>query len=174
MVQNLYTMEQKGSKSLKAKKMLVLLRGGFLHKISDNGRINLPSNFKEALANRGVNRLIVIRDLDCLRVWPEDEWEKREQGFNLLNLDDSKVSGYLRYLYSNLTDLEMDSNGRFVISESLKKEMEFKDQVFILGMGNLFEIWNPDYYQWKAKELAQDFNGNRNYVALLLEKRDRD
>ncbi len=167
-------MEEKGSKSPKTGKMLVSLRGGFLHKIGENGRINLPSNFKEALLNRGVNRLIVIRDLDCLRVWPEDEWEKREAAFEELNLDDSKVSAYLRYLYANLSDLETDSQGRFVISEELKKTMELKGQVFILGMGNLFEVWNPEAYHFKSKELEQGFSGNRNYVAELLEKRKHE
>ncbi len=174
MEQYSYAMEEKGSRSLGSQKKLVSLRGGFMHKIGDNGRMVLPSNFREALLNRGVIRLIIIRDLDCLRVWPEDEWEKREDGFKDLNLDDSRVSGYLRYLYANLSDLEIDGQGRFVISEQLKKDMGFKGQAYLLGMGNLFEIWNPEAYQWKSKELEQGFSGNRNYVAEMLEKRKRD
>ena len=154
--------------------MLLSLRGGFMHKLGENGRINLPSTFKEALQNRGVSRLIVIKDLDCLRVWPEDEWEKREIGFEELNLDDSKVSGYLRYLYANLSDLEIDGQGRFVISEELKKALELKGQVFILGLGNLFEIWNPEAFHWKVKDLEQGFGGNRSYVADLLESRKHE
>lgn len=145
-----------------------------MHKLSEVGRIHLPSNFKEALSNRGVSRLIIVRDLDCLRVWPEDEWEKKEIQYQDLNLDDGKVSGYLRYLYSNLSDVEIDVQGRFVMAEGIKKEIDLKDQVFILGMGSLFEIWNPDYYNFKRRELSQEFSLNRNYVAEMLEKRKRD
>jgi DNA-binding transcriptional regulator/RsmH inhibitor MraZ len=52
--------------------------------------------------------------------------------------------------------------------------MELKGQVFILGMGNLFEVWNPEAYHFKSKELEQGFSGNRNYVAELLEKRKHE
>jgi len=161
-------------KRIESQKELLSLRGAFLHKIGDQNRISLPSNFKEAIANRGVKRLVVVKYQDCLRAWPEDEWDKREQGLNSLNLDDDKVSEYLRYLYANCMDFEVDTQGRIFLPENWKTEMAIKDQVFLVGMGNLFELWSPEYYKFKQKELGDRFGVNRSYVAELLEKRKRD
>jgi MraZ protein len=161
-------------KRIESSKELVSLRGAFLHKIGDQNRISLPANFKEAVCNRGVKRLVVVKYQDCLRAWPEDEWDKRESGFSSLNLDDDKVSEYLRYLYANCADFEVDTQGRIFLPENWKKELAIKDQVFLVGMGNLFELWNPERYQYKQEELKNQFSLNRAYVAELLEKRKRD
>jgi MraZ protein len=153
---------------------LVSLRGAFLHRINEQNRLSLPSNFREALINRGAARLVVAKYPDCLRAYPEDVWQKREEGFDSLNLDNDKVSGYMRHLYSNLSDVEVDTQGRIILSDDWRKEFEIKDQVLLLGMGNLFEIWNPEFFKFKQRELKDQFAVNRGYVAALLEKRKRD
>jgi len=163
-----------GMKRIKSQKELVSLRGAFLHKISEQNRVSLPSNFKEALINRGVKRLVAVKYPDCVRAWPEDEWSKREDGFSSLNLDDDKVSGYLRYLYANIMDLEVDTQGRIILPDSWKTEFAIKDQVLLVGMGGLCEVWNPEAYKFKQKDLADQFAVNRSYVVELLEKRNRD
>jgi MraZ protein len=166
--------DKKGLKRIEANRELVSLRGAFLHKIGDQNRISLPSNFKEALINRKASRLVVVKYNDCLRAWPEDEWGKREAGLSSLNLDDDKVSEYLRYLYANCKDFELDSQGRIFLPEEWKTALQIKDQVFLVGMGNLLEVWEPEYYKFKQKELSDRFGVNRSYVAELLEKRKRD
>lgn len=166
--------EKKGLKRKHGTKELVSLRGAFLHKIGDQNRISLPANFKEAIHNRGVTRLVVFKDLDCLRAWPEDVWDTVEAGLNSLNLDDEKTSGYLRHLYANCMDLDVDSQGRISLPENWKKELGVRDQVVLVGMGRLFELWNPERYQYKQDDLKNLFSANRSHVAELLEKRKRD
>lgn len=163
-------------KRFETNRELVSLRGAFLHKVGEQNRVSLPSNFREALSNRGVKRLVVAKYPECLRAWPEDEWEKREARFDSpgLDLDDEKVSGYLRYLYGNITELEIDSQGRIIIPDALKTEFNLKDQVFLLGMGGIIELWNPDHYNFKQRELQAQFGANRNYVVELLAKRKQD
>jgi len=161
-------------KRINSQKELLSLRGAFLHKVGEQNRVSLPSNFKEAMGNRGVQRLVVVKYADCLRAWPEDEWEKREQGFTALNLDDDKVAGYLRYLYANSMDIELDVQGRINLPDKWKAEFKIADQILLVGMGNVFELWNPEFYEFKQKELAEQFGANRSYVVDLLEKRKRD
>jgi len=153
---------------------LVSFRGKFLHRLGDQGRLSLPSNFKQALRNRGVGRLVAVRYPDCLRIWPEDEWEKKERAFEELNLDDEQIGGYLRYLYANLMDIEVDRQGRMVLPEQWRKELDLKEQVCIIGMGNLFELWNPERHSWKSQELAQQFSRNRDYVVEILGRKPQD
>jgi len=136
--------------------------------------LSLPSNFKEALGNRKVDRLVAVNYESYLRVWPEDEWEIKEQELSRLNVEDKKVSDYLGHLYSNLTELEIDSQGRFFLPESWRKELGFSEQVYLLGKGNHFEIWKPEEFNFKSRELKTEFSANRDYVVGLLEKRSRD
>ena len=168
------SVEQKGKNRNILEKKLISFRGKFVHKLSEQGRLSLPSDFKQALRNRGVNRLVAVRYPDCLRIWPEDEWEKKEQAFEDLNLDDERISGYLRYLYTNLMNIEVDRQGRLVLAEEWRKELDLKEQVCIIGMGNLFELWNPEKHQWKSQELAQQFSSNRDYVVEILGRKKQD
>jgi len=154
--------------------VLLSLRGFFQHRINEQNRVSLPSNFREALKNRGVKRLVIAKYADCLRAFPEDVWQERESGLARLNLDDDKVVGYLRHLYSHLADAEVDMQGRIILSEDWRREFGIQDQVLLLGMGSVFEIWNPDYFNFKQRELVEQFGANRAHVAELLEKRKRD
>jgi len=155
-------------------KKLTSLRGYFQHRLAENHRIHLPATFKEALLNRGVNRLVIIQEPECLVVYPEDEWQKKEEEFKKLNLDNKKVRMYLRKLYSTLEDVELDVAGRFVLSDKFIKAMKLGNQVVLLGLINFFEIWHPDRYRWKQEDWEQEFDGNREFVSGLLEKRELD
>ena len=161
-------------KGNKKEKKLLSLRGCFRHRINEQNRVSLPSNFREALKNRGVKRLVVAKYADCLRAFPEDVFEERESRLSGLDLDDDKAIGYLRQLYSNLSEVEVDMQGRIILSEDWRREFSIKDQVLLLGLGSVFEVWNPDYFQYKERELKEQFGANRAHVSEVLEKRKRD
>jgi DNA-binding transcriptional regulator/RsmH inhibitor MraZ len=80
----------------------------------------------------------------------------------------------LRKLYSTLEDVELDVAGRFVLSDKFIKAMKLGNQVVLLGLINFFEIWHPDRYRWKQEDWEQEFDGNREFVSGLLEKRELD
>jgi len=166
--------EQKGLKRIEKKKPLLSFRGQFLHKISEQGRVSLPSNFKDALRNRGVSRLVVLKFPNFLRAFPEDEWEKQEKEYEGLVIDDERVNTYLHILFNSLLDIEVDTQGRLVLPENWRKELNLNEQIFILGKGRFFEIWNPQTHELMLRELMPKFSESRNYVVDMLRRKKQD
>jgi len=158
----------------KSRKKLISILGVSAHKIGPSGRIALPSDFRQALVNRGVNRLAVISYQDCLQAWPIDEWEKQAERYKKLSLDDIRVREYLRWLYSNLEPIDVDPQGRMMLLDKWQERFELKERVILVGMDNFFEMWNPEQYSWKTQELEREFSANRDYVARLIESREKE
>ena len=84
-------------------------RGKYEHKISETGRISIPSKFREILKSGYENDgLVLISMGDHLRVYPVAEWEKQEQRWEDESSDDPEFNVFLRQLYSMMDDCSID------------------------------------------------------------------
>jgi MraZ protein len=59
------------------------------------------------------------------------------------------------------TELELDGNGRILLSRELREFAEIDRQAILIGQGNKFELWNDDIWNKKRDSwLSDDDEGN--------------
>ena len=59
------------------------------------------------------------------------------------------------------TELELDGNGRILLSRELREFADIERQAILIGQGNKFELWNDEIWNKKRDAwLSEDDDGN--------------
>lgn len=124
--------------------------GEYLVSFTAPGRIVIPKKIRELLYG---DTFIVTRGFDeCLSGYDRTDWEARSQSLVTVSLLDRTDIEKRRALFSSTTYITIDDQGRFVIPKALLIHAELKDKVLIIGVGDHFELWNPE--KWEKYQLG--------------------
>lgn len=125
--------------------------------IDSKGRLTIPTRYRDALGLR----LVVTIDMEsCLLLYPEAEWSPVEKNLQRMSSFNPITRRYQRLYIGHATDIELDSNWRFVLPPSLREYAQLNKNVVMIGQGNKFEVWDELLWQskreqWLALETAQ-------------------
>ena len=139
-----------------------MFRGVSSISLDDKGRLAVPTRYRAELGDCCDNQIVVTVGLDkCLLVYPLPEFEDIERKLVKLPALNKKAKRLQRLLVGHATECEMDGQGRFLISEPLRKFAGLDRKVVLIGQGNKFEIWDEAGWtqardEWIDGELADD------------------
>ena len=129
-----------------------MLLGNFEPNLMDKGRIALPKKIREEL---GSSRLVLTVGFeDCIFGFSEKIWDevtKMELGRPLFS---DKVGRDLRRkMCAEAVNIELDSQGRFIIPGSMLEYAGITNQLVIIGAGDHFEIWGKEKWEEYRAEI---------------------
>ncbi len=121
----------------------------YTNKLDAKGRVSIPAPFRATLARDG---------FDGLYVHPSIDQEALDCGGNaLLQEIESLLSGLSPYseerdlfstaLIGTSEILKVDSEGRTILTESLKSYARIANEVTFVGHGRKFQIWEPGRFR---------------------------
>ena len=122
----------------------------------------LPAKYRERLSESCKSQIVVTIDTDqpCLLMYPLDEWEKIEEKIDALPSFNPATRRIQRLLIGHATDGEVDSNGRFLLSSTLREYARLTKKVVLIGQGKKFEIWDEaNWIQSKEDWLSDQTAG---------------
>ncbi len=102
----------------------------------------VPTRHRDALNLLSEGRLTLTLSLErCLWMFPRPAWETTRAEIMEWPLSAKPVQ---RIVLGNATDVEMDGNGRLLISPELRNAAGIRPEtkVMLVGMGSHFEIWD--------------------------------
>lgn len=129
-----------------------MLSGTTVINLDDKGRLAIPAKYRGELQESCGLRMVVtvaVNEVgagqkDCLWLYPFHEWKKLEESLSQLP-SSSKNANYLkRFLIGNAHIYELDSQGRLLLPEKLRKLAGLGKKVSLVGLLNKFEIWNEE------------------------------
>ena len=143
-------------------------RGESIYKVDRKGRVSIPAQFRRVLEegdpdfSDGVNPSCVLvygrKDRKCI------------EGYSItaINEVDDLVSRLPRYsrdreilermLNAQSSYAQIDDNGRLVLSTKLREIIEVSVEATLVGMGDKFQIWQPDHYNRDMVQLEREFD----------------
>jgi MraZ protein len=143
-----------------------MLIGEYKSKLGEKKRVSLPKKFRDQLGNdliltRGYEQaLIVVNE----KLWKKVATEVMEGSF--INKDIRDTS---RFLVGSAKEISLDTQGRFVIPESLLEHSQIKDEVVFIGLVNWIEIWDKEkwnerltYLKEHGEQIAQEISKMSN------------
>ncbi len=105
------------------------------------GRISVPSRHRDALIAQCEGRVTLTRHPDgCLLLYPRPRWEQKRAELVKLPLSRRVLQ---RILIGSAVDLELDNAGRILVSPELRAAAGLERDVFLSGVGEHFELWEP-------------------------------
>lgn len=120
--------------------------GSFKTFFSGKNRLILPKRFRKELGSEDTFYILLGENGE---IW----------GFDLKNWLDLAESILKSPLFTNegridrlkffprAEECSLDGQGRFILPQEFMNNLDFKNEVLIIGAGDHFEIWNPE--KWK-------------------------
>jgi MraZ protein len=121
--------------------------GEYQHSLDAKGRVILPVEFREDLAEGAV----LTKVLDgCLAVYNEGEFEMLAQRVRESARQGPRQRQAARAWFSSARHFVPDKQGRFAIPQPLREFARLERDVMVLGVDNRVELWNP--LRWRDVE----------------------
>jgi MraZ protein len=127
-----------------------VFRGQYEHSVDDKGRLSIPAKLREALKKE---KTLVLTSFDAyITAFPMKAWRIIEDRIRSNPTFKREMRDFLRVVYSLAEDVDIDPQGRILISPALRQRAGITREVVILGVMDQIEIW--DKARWQAKVAA--------------------
>ena len=111
-----------------------VFRGATKVSLDAKGRMAIPTRYRERLSDRCGGQLVVTVDKDhCLLVYPLPDWEELEQKLVRLPSMNKVARRIVRIMVGYATDIDMDANGRILISKELREFASLTKHGMLIG-----------------------------------------
>ena len=135
------------------------------------GRIAIPAKCRELLASICGGNIVITANMQdrCLLIYPEGEWQenilpkvKALPSFNKAALRAQRL------LIGYATSMELDSNGRVLVSPTLRDYARLEKKLMLVGLGNKFELWDEDSWNAAIADAVDDEDLPEEMLSLSL------
>ncbi|MBR1737769.1 MAG: division/cell wall cluster transcriptional repressor MraZ [Firmicutes bacterium] len=144
-----------------------MFMGEYQHSLDANGRIIVPSKFREELgtcffATKG-SADGSAGNYRCIVVYTSEDWARINEKLKNASTVDMNVTKLARFLFSGASECVPDKNGRIMISQALREYAEIQKDVVTIGVSSRIEIW--------SKENWDKYNREENFIdSTIAEK----
>jgi MraZ protein len=137
--------------------------GRYEHTIDEKGRLTIPVRYRELLANGAY----VSQGFDHnLMVLPAPSFEQMFLHVNQMSMTDPTARQLKRFVFSSAERVDFDRAGRLLLPQFLRDAVRLDGSAIIVGVGDFFEIWSPEYWA-QQNDLLQDTEANNQRFAAL-------
>ncbi len=125
------------------------------------GRMAIPARYRQQIQAGCEGCLVATIDTEerCLLLYPLPEWEQIQQKIEALSSFNKATRRIQRLLIGHATDLEMDGNGRLLLTAPLREYAGLDKKVILLGQGRKFEIWSEDLWNQTREQYLKEVEG---------------
>jgi MraZ protein len=128
--------------------------GRFDHVLDEKGRLAIPARFRADLQGG----MVLTRGNDrCLNLFPEARWAEIAARLDALPMGDPNARNLRRAAFAAAEPVELDKQGRIVVSERLRQYAGISGNVAVVGMNSYLELW--DQTAWDAVESQVEEQG---------------
>ena len=138
--------------------------GEYPAKTDAKGRVFLPAAFRKVLDAEGEQGLVLRQDVfqRCLVLYPESVWGAQLEDLRgKVNQWNSKQQMLLRMFEADAEPVELDSQGRLLISKRKLQYAGIEGDVRFLSMVDRIEIW--------SKQALEELKAQNENLGLELE-----
>lgn len=127
--------------------------GTFQHTIDDKGRLTLPAKWRDELESG----IVVTRGLDdCLFVFPESKFRAMAENVTAQGFESPNARDWARYILGNAEMVEIDKQGRILISQNLRSQFGLNGEVIVVGLYDRIEIWEPKKHRAMTERITAE------------------
>jgi len=121
----------------------------FVNRVDRKGRVSVPATFRSTLAtHRHPNQVVLMPSFKypALDGTGSDHLAEMMEGLNTLDQYSDRRDD-LALMFADSTPLQIDGEGRIVLPEELKDHAHITDEVAFVGLGTMFQMWEPGRFK---------------------------
>lgn len=138
------------------------------NKIDSKGRVSVPAQFRLVISCDGFDKLFCYPSLDAEAIDSGGE-KLADQISDLLDKLDpySDERDHLSTALFGLSEmLKIDTDGRVILSDSLRDHAHIESEVVFVGLGEKFQIWEPNNFKAHLSEARERVKKQRNLLRV--------
>lgn len=133
------------------------------------GRLAVPTRYRTALQSGGGAVVLTAHPDGCLLLYPSLAWEPIGAKIQALSSFNEQARWWQRLLVGFAEEIEIDAQGRILVSPALRKFAGLQKDAMLVGQGSHFEIWDAAAWEDRlGKALSQVGNnpppGTENFA----------
>jgi MraZ protein len=118
--------------------------GEYQHQLDTKGRVAVPVKFRAQL----INGAIITRGIDrCLFLFSAKDWEMLAQKLAGLPIGKANSRSIVRHMLGGAMEVDIDTQGRILIPEYLRKYAGITKQAVIAGLYSRVEVWDVSLWE---------------------------
>lgn len=130
-----------------------MIIGEYRSKVSDKKRVSLPKKFRNELGEE----IILTRGYeDSLILVNKGMWEKIAKEVMDGSFINKNIRDTSRFLVGGAKEITIDSQGRFLIPDSLLEHATLSADVVFIGLINWVELWDREKWEQRLKYLKEN------------------
>jgi MraZ protein len=144
-----------------------LFLGSHQHNIDNKGRLTLPSKWRGELNGS----VVITRGMEgCLYIFPQAKFEQIASEIDRQGIAFAQVRAWARYLGAESDAVEVDGQGRILITQHLREYAGLNGIAIVVGLMSRIEVWSPEKYKAVNAELEANAAAiSENMGNLLLQ-----
>jgi|TARA_B110000211_G_C14077233_1_gene552769 MraZ protein len=137
-----------------------VFRGLSAVNLDAKGRLAIPMKYRQLLVDLCAGRLVATIDTEerCLLIYPEGEWDLIQAKIEALPSFNPSARRIQRLLIGHATDIELDANGRILLSQPLREYAQLDKETVLLGQGKKLELWSKDLWNSRRDDYIAEVN----------------
>lgn len=131
------------------------LYGYRVHKLDAKSRVAIPAHMRGRLGEEFVASLGLG---DFVALYPQDQWEALLEKVQNSKLSGEKKKTLSMYLIASADKMSLDSQGRILLSDRLKKKVNLagEKEAVVFGNINHIEIWNSAMFEEQVSSIDKN------------------
>jgi len=129
----------------------------FVNKVDRKGRVSVPATFRSTLATqRHPNQVVLMPSFKyaALDGTGSDHLTEMMEGLSTLDQYSDRRDD-LALVFADSKSLQIDGEGRIVLPEDLKGHAHIDDEVAFVGLGKMFQMWEPGRFTRHRSEALE-------------------
>jgi MraZ protein len=144
---------------------VALFLSSFTNKVDKKGRVSVPANFRAALSGQSFQGIVLYASFvnDCIEACGIDRIEQLSESIDALDPFAQERDAFATTILGGSVQLPFDSDGRVMLPEEFRLDVEISEKVTFVGKGKTFELWQPEkfeIYAQNAREIAKKERGS--------------
>jgi len=156
---------------------MLLLTGEYPHTIDAKGRVLVSNRLRNQIdvEEHGSNFYLVLGANGILCLYPEKYFEQIVLAVAPGTTAPDEAVAFERISFALSSKVELDSQGRLLLNERLRKRAGLKEQVTLVGVRDHIELWNSrSWEQYLSDNMAQYQKQMSQARQFVLQKQNNE
>jgi len=156
---------------------MLLLTGEYQHVLDGKGRVLVSNKLRSQIDvdEHGSNFYLVLGANGVLCLYPERYFEEIVLSVAPGTTAPDEAVAFERISFALTTKVELDSQGRLLLGDRLRKRAGLKDEITLVGVRDHIELWNSDdWEQYLSDNMGQYQKQMTQARQLVLQKQHKE
>ena len=156
---------------------MLLLTGEYQHVVDNKSRVLISNKLRSQIDadEHGRNFYLVFGANGILCLYPERCFEQIALSVPPGTTAPDEAVAFERVSFALASKVELDSQGRLLLNERLRRRAGLKDRITLVGVRDHIELWNnEDWEQYLSDNMAQYQKQMSQARQFVLQKQNKE